>query len=201
MCDKAASAASCRILWRAIRANILASPHNVAGISRKETELMQPFVRRFSLFATLLLSLAAVASAQDGRTCSLAGVAGQWGWTATGTLYQPTGPAEVARVGTTTADAEGNFSATLTASTGGRVSQLAMKGTWTVNPDCTVTMTLSVYDASGNLAATQTWNIVFDDNERELRAILTSVVLGGTSVPAVVTMTGRRVSRGRPGRS
>jgi len=44
-------------------------------------------VRTVFFLATLLLSLAAVASAQEDRGCSAASAAGEWGYSETGTLY------------------------------------------------------------------------------------------------------------------
>jgi hypothetical protein len=94
---------------------IFASPPNAAGISKKEMELMKGLkkrniVRTIFFFATFLLSLAVVASAQDERACSAAGVAGEWGYTETGTLFLPTGAVPYASVGSYTLDADGNLS-------------------------------------------------------------------------------------------
>jgi len=157
-------------------------------------------VRTICFFATLLLGLAAVASAQGFRTCTLAGVAGQWGHTFTGTLILPTGPVPVAAVGTITIDAAGNLSGTQTRSVGGRVFEDTIKGTVAVNDDCTGTITDSIYDQSGSLIITAEWDLAFVDNERELRAILKKLVLqpSGTSVPPVVTLNAKKVFHGVP---
>ena len=151
-------------------------------------------VRTVFFLATLLLSLAEVASARDEGICSNAGVAGQWGYAITGTLILPTGPVPFASVGRSTADAEGNFTATQTTAVGGKVSEETLKGTGTVNSDCTGTLTASIYDQSGNLTRTAVWAVVADDHARELRAILKSLVLepSGTSVPTVVTENAKR---------
>jgi hypothetical protein len=152
-------------------------------------------VRTVFFLATLLLSLAAVASARDDRTCTLASVAGQWGYTITGTLYLPTGPVPFASVGRSTGDAEGNFTATQTSAVGGKVSEETAKGTSTVNSDCTGTLTASIYDQSGTLTRTAVWALVAVDNGREFRAIIKSLVLepSGTSVPAVVTENAKKL--------
>lgn len=149
-------------------------------------------------FATLLLGLAAVVSAQDDGTCSLAGVAGEWGHTLTGTLILPTGPVPFAAVGRSTLDADGNLSATQDSSVGGRVGKDTIKGTFTVNSDCTGTLTVGIYDQSGNLLRTATWATVFVDKRREMRAIITSLVLpDGTRVPSVVTQNAKKQFPGR----
>jgi hypothetical protein len=54
--------------------SVFASPANGAGISKEEIELItnmktRNIVRTIFFFATLLLSLAAVASARDDGTC------------------------------------------------------------------------------------------------------------------------------------
>jgi hypothetical protein len=101
--------------------------------------------------ATFLLSLAAVAQAQEDRTCSNAGVAGKWGYTYTGTLILPTGAVPVAAVGRYTLDVQGNVSATQTRSVAGSTAEEIAKGTATLNSDCTGTYTVRVYDQAGNL--------------------------------------------------
>ena len=61
-------------------------------------------------------------------------------------------------------------------------------GTATVNPDCTGTLTGSIFDLSGNLILTVTLDLVWDDNMRELRGIFTSAALpDGTPLAIVVT--------------
>jgi hypothetical protein len=156
--------------------------------------MKRKIVWTISFFATLLLSLAAVASAQVPRTCSLAGEAGEWGYTVTGTLILPTGAAPFAVVGRNTIDAEGNFSGTQTTVVGGKVVENTTQGTITVNSDCTGTITVNIYDQTGKLVRTATWATVAVDNQRELRAIATSLVLqpSGTSVPAILTMNAKK---------
>jgi len=149
-------------------------------------------------FATLFLGLAAIAPGQDGRTCSNRGVAGQWGHTFTGTLILPTGPVPVAAVGTVTFEATGNISGAQTSSLGGKVGEDTIKGSVTVNSDCSGMLTVNIYDQSGNLVRTAVWALAFVDNGRELRAILTKLVLepSGNSVPPIVTLNAKKQSHG-----
>ena len=147
--------------------------------------------------ATLLLSLAAVASAQEDRGCSAASVAGEWGYSETGTLYVPTGPVPYASVGTFTLDRDGNYLGERTASVGGKIVTAAFKGTATVNSDCTGKVTISFYDQAGNVTSTAAKFLVFVDNSRGARAIATSVeqvLPNGTSVslPAVLTTDAKK---------
>lgn len=153
-------------------------------------------VRTIFFFATLLLSLAAVASAQDDGTCSNAGVAGEWAFLGTGTIFFPTGPVPLATIGRYTRDADGNILGKVTTSRGGNVSQYTIKGTTAVNSDCTGTFTYSTYDSSGNLVNTVVNAVVWVDNEREALAVTKSFVLAnGMSLPAVVTADAKKVFR------
>ena len=71
-------------------------------------------------FAVLLATLAPAA---DASTCTMASVAGNWGYTYTGTLILPTRPVPVAAVGRYTVDLNGNISGTQTRSVGGDTAQ------------------------------------------------------------------------------
>jgi|WetSurSiteA1Bulk_404760.scaffolds.fasta_scaffold13119_2 hypothetical protein len=151
------------------------------------------------LFVTLLLSLAAVASAQDEPICSAARVAGEWGYTETGTLTLPApyGTLPYASVGRYTLDRDGNLSGYRTASLGGNILKATVTGTATVNPDCTGTVTLSFTDLSGYPAGTGAKFIVYVDNAREARMIITSVnhpVFG--SLLGVLTTEAKKLSPG-----
>jgi hypothetical protein len=148
-------------------------------------------------FVTLFLSLAAIASAQDDHTCSAATVAGEWGYSETGTLILPTGPVPYASLGRYTLDRDGNYSGARTASLGGTIQVATFKGTATVNPDCTGTVTISFYGQSGNLLSTAVKTVVYINNAREARAMITSVVLpNGVSLPAVLTTDAKKIFPG-----
>jgi hypothetical protein len=159
---------------------------------------MKRNVVRTICFATLVLALPAVAPAQAHRACSNAGLAGAWGYTETGTVMAPTGAVSVAAVGIYTFDHAGKFSGTQNSSTGGKVSHDTKLGTYTVNADCTATLTLSVYDQSGTtLLRKSVWEIVLVENATEMRGIMTSLVVvlpAETPVPPIVTMSAKRLS-------
>jgi hypothetical protein len=147
-------------------------------------------------FATLLLSLAAVASAQarPGCTCTAAKVAGEWGYSETGTVITPIGPVPYSSLGRYTLDSNGKYSGSRTASVGGNIQNATFEGTATVNSDCTGTVTINFYDANGNLLNTVTKNLVYVDNARGARAIVTSVVKpDGSSVQTVLITDARKV--------
>jgi hypothetical protein len=164
-------------------------------------------VRTILFVATLLLSLAAVASAQEwpGQdalrrsgppTCTMAGRAGEYGFTWTGTFFPvpPSGAVLASAVGISTFDDAGNTWGTQTVNRGGTVSQRTFNGTYTVNPDCTGTIAVSVYDLSGNLIGNVTWATVSVNNMTETHNIMTSYVLAdGTNVPVVITLDAKKL--------
>lgn len=158
--------------------------------------MKRDFVRTI-LVAMLVLGLAAVASAQGSRGCSNARVAGDWGYTKTGTLFHPVnGPTPFATMGKLTLEADGTLSGINNGSVGGQVSQDVLSGTFHINPDCTGTTTVEVYDQGGNLLRTIGMALVVDDDAKELRGLMTSLVLpNGTSLRTVITAQAKRMSR------
>lgn len=135
---------------------------------------------------------------QEG-TCSTARVAGEWGYTFTGTLIPPIGAIPFGGVGRATFDADGNVLNSQFSSVNGVVTPSTVKGTITVNSDCTGTILVSIYDQNENLLRTSQWFAVVSDNANEIRAILTSLVVpsSGMSVPPVVTMDVKKQFFGR----
>jgi len=115
------------------------------------------------LFATLV----GIAPLAQARSCSLAGAAGRYGYTTSGTI--PTLGA-VAGVGQVALDTVGNLTGAQTVSFNGLVVPETLSGTYTVNADCTGTATINVYHG-GVLARTTHLDVIYDSNQRELRAI------------------------------
>jgi hypothetical protein len=143
--------------------------------------------------AVFVMNIVTIGHAQNKTRCSTASVAGKWAFTSTGTLILPTGPVQVAAVATFTADASGNISGSQTRSLGGDVADETFTGTASVNPDCTGTNTIQVFEG-GVLVRTTTLHVVYDDNGQEARAVFTSLVLpDGTSLPSIITIEARRV--------
>lgn len=102
----------------------------------------------------------------------------------------------LAAVARYTLEANGNLSGTATSSSGGTVANVTLKGIGTVNSDCTGTLTVGVY-ALGALVRTVDFDLVYVDNAREGRAIVTSLVLAnGTAVPAVLTVDAKKLFHG-----
>jgi len=136
----------------------------------------------------LITSMAAPAHAWD-RSCSLAGAAGTYGVSDSGTVID-VGPR--AAVALLTLDTKGNVNGTVTASLNGTVTTGTLSGTYTVSPDCTGTTTFSEY-ASGTLAITATVALVWDDNMQAFRFLFTSAALpDGTQLLTAINGDARK---------
>jgi len=127
--------------------------------------------------------------------CSSETVAGNWGFTLSGTLILPTGPVPAAGIARGSFDAQGNVTpgATEARNVGGGFANETVTGSWTVNPDCTGTLTIHAYE-SGVLVRTSVLSIVFVDNLNKALMVQESLTLpDGTLVPAVITAEGKRI--------
>jgi hypothetical protein len=118
--------------------------------------------------AKALASLGLLLFAAPGlhAVCTNATVAGTYGFTTSGTLILPTGPAPVAAVGLVTFQRNGNASGSQDRSVGGAFAHETLTGTLTVKRDCTSLLVANVYDASGNLVRISTISAVFADKRK-----------------------------------
>jgi hypothetical protein len=147
------------------------------------------------LITLFALSAASATHASDARSCSTASIAGKFGFTTTGSI-PAIGP--VAATGLFTQDTSGNITGTQTRSLNGDIADETFTGTATVNPDCTGTDTIQVFEI-GVLVRTTTLHVVYDDDGREARAVFTSLVLpDGTSLPSIITIEAGRLFPGKP---
>jgi hypothetical protein len=168
--------------------------HVTAPISIRRT--VMKYKNALNLFAGILLAAVALSAVPSvhAQECSLAGVAGKWGYTYTGTIVLPTGGIPVAAVGRFTLDADGNLSGTQTRSNGGVSGEETISAEITVNADCTGSGNFKVYKSSGELVRTAVLALVFDDNSRELRGIFESLTLStGPTLPVVITVEARKI--------
>ena len=136
-----------------------------------------------------------IVRADSPTGCSTETVAGNWGVTLSGTLILPTGPVPAAAVARGNLDAQGNITpgATEARNVGGGFANETLTGSWTVNPDCTGTLTIHAYE-SGLLVRTSVLSIVFVDNLNKALMVQESLTLpDGTLVPAVITAEGERI--------
>jgi hypothetical protein len=105
------------------------------------------------------------------KECSKATLWGSFGYTSTGTLLDSYVPPPFAgpfgEVGRQTFDGKGHTDATATTSSNGNIAKVTIEGTYTVNPDCTGSMTLNVSPFDSTVHA----DFVIGDDGAELRAI------------------------------
>lgn len=126
------------------------------------------------LAASMFFAQSVLAREQSDNVeeCSIATLKGSFGYTSTGTLLDSDVPAPYAgpfaEVGRQTFDGKGNTNATATVSSNGNILQHAtIRGTYTVNADCTGSMTLYVVQ----FQATAHADFVIDRDGAEIRAI------------------------------
>jgi len=105
--------------------------------------------------------------------CSVATLQGGFGYTATGTLLPSAVPPPFAgpfgEVGRQTFDGKGNTSGTATLSANGNSAKITVSGTYTVNPDCTGSMTVNV----APLGITTNADFVIANDGLQIRTIST----------------------------
>jgi hypothetical protein len=134
--------------------------------------------------------------ADGGGVCSLAAVAGNYGFTLNGTLLL-SGGVPAGAIGRATLGADGSVSGTEARNVGGSFANETFTGTFAVNSDCTGTTTIQFFDAeSRKLVRTSVLSILFDDNSREIRFVQQSLTLpdGITTLPVVITAEARKIS-------
>lgn len=144
--------------------------------------------KTFTIAAVTALALSVAPTARaDDKGCSAASLQGTFAYTGTGFNVTPAGgAAPFAEVGTQTFDGKGGTTTTFTASANGNLFQISFSGTYTVNSDCSGTMTLLTPAPN----PTVTLFFVIADSLNEFQAIET---LPGV----VVTRIGRKMFPGR----
>ena len=157
-------------------------------MNAKEMNMKRSIIARTLAIATvgaLALGVAPTAKADD-KGCSNSSINGTFAVTTTGFAVAapaPEGPA-FAQVSMQTFDGRGGTTNAGMSNVNGKVGQANNTGTYTVNPDCTGTFTLTVGQG------VSTWFFVIDDNWNEIRAICVDPF-------AVLTKIGRRLYPGR----
>lgn len=140
------------------------------------------------ILCSMLLGIAQTAQADghaNGQACTMADVAGAYGYTSVGTIVSPAvGP--FTAVGLITLTASGTISGAQTTSIAGNFFEETVQGTFTVNSDCTGSMTANVYHGS-TLVRTTGLHLVWDHDAKEVRAIFLSP---GTAI----TLAARKIS-------
>jgi len=117
--------------------------------------------------------------------CSMANVAGSYGYTTSGFVATPSGTfVPAAAAGRIVFDAHGNVSGTQTRVVAGSPLDETYSGTYSVNEDCTGSFTVLVQPDT----RTSTVNLVWTDNSRGASAVFTNPGF-------VLTATARRITK------
>ena len=120
--------------------------------------------------SSLGLALLTSAHLVSAHECTVSDAAGKYGFTNSGTIVTPpVGP--FTAVGHATLTESGTFTGEQTTSIAGNLFEETIQGTYAVNRDCTGSATVYVYHGA-TLARTSLINLVWDNHENELRAIL-----------------------------
>jgi hypothetical protein len=146
------------------------------------------------LAISLLLTITAPAQA-EGPSCSLSRAAANWTITDSGTVI---GIGPRAALGRFTLTADGDLgklvNGVATSSLNGVIAEETFDGTYTVNPDCTGTISVKIFSfPGGNELFAVTLNVIFDKKMEHMQGLFTSVVTpGGATLPTVIAAEGRR---------
>lgn len=125
----------------------------------------------------LLAAVVSLVPAARAHGCTMSEVAGEYGYTSSGTIVTPPVGA-FTTVGHVRFTAAGTFGGAQTTSIAGNFFDETVSGTYTVNSDCTGTAVVNVYHGT-TLARTTNLNLVWDDNQKEVRAIF---LTAGTAI-------------------
>ena len=131
------------------------------------------------------------AAAQDeGSQCTRARAAGKWAFTDSGTVVG-VGPRKA--VGIFTLDMAGNvLNGAATSSLNGSIANETFSGTYTVNSDCTGTISVEIFESGAEIFAIKV-NLAFGDGMNEMRGLFTAVVApNGSSLSTVIALDGRK---------
>jgi hypothetical protein len=165
--------------------------HDKSSIRR--TLMKRSVVHTNVLILSVVVILGGLVQKAYAARCSTESVAGDWSFTLTGTLIVQGGAVPVAAAGRFTADRDGDVTGVEARSVGGGYADETVTGSWTVNPDCTATFSVKVYE-SGSLVRISVVSLAFDDNSKEARMVQKSLTLpdGTTQLPVVITLEARK---------
>lgn len=143
-----------------------------------------------SIFALALIASLPAPAHAGGPPCSLGRAAGNWAFTDSGTVV---GIGPRVAVGILTLDSAGNVSnGSATSSLNGATASETFSGTYTVNSDCTGTISVTIFSGGVELFVI-TGNSAFDNNMQHIRAIFTSVTeTNGTVLATVIGLDGNK---------
>src|SRR5215469_5790994 len=153
-------------------------------ILNEKNKMKCKLIARASPAATVAVSFMTVALSAPASQCSLASVAGSYGYTTSGFVALAPGSfVPVAAAGRITFDGHGNVTGTQTRVVAGSSLDETYSGTYSVNPNCTGSFTVLVEPDT----RTSTVDLVWTDNTNGISAVFTT--------PGVIlTATARRIS-------
>jgi hypothetical protein len=126
-------------------------------------------MKPITLGMILCSALLSVAQAAQAHECTVSDAAGRYGYTSSGSIVTPpVGP--FTAVGRVTFTESGTFSGAQTTSSAGNLVDETIEGTFTVNPDCTGSMSASVFHGTTLVRASKL-SVVWDIRQNEARAI------------------------------
>lgn len=166
------------------------------GTRLKETIMKRSFVMSLlvaAVFAVLSIGPIPAARAWGSPGCSLASVAGAYGFSYSGVGILPTGQVPVGAVGKYHSDGAGNLMGDEINSLAGNAAYQTIVGKLTVSPDCSGTLVAKVYQG-GALARTSYIHIQYENNTNDVLLIFQKLLLpNGSSLPVVITGSGKRL--------
>jgi hypothetical protein len=128
----------------------------------------------------LLIAVLASTGASAAAGCTQKSLQGSYGWAMSGSVFDTAGTelGDLASAGRFTFNGQGGLVGGETDSFNGQVTSVTDNGTYTVNADCTGTMTMNSSSTTFHL------NIVIVDDTRQFKFVDTDpgLVLAGTSV-------------------
>jgi len=148
-------------------------------------------MRVASLCASVALFLAIVKPGTAQNTCTNASLIGPYGYTITGVVVNSNASFySVAESGTVTADGNGNLTGSNTFSEAGQILSQTLTGTYTINSDCTGTVT--TLDSIGPA----NFNIVIVDNGQQVLFIESDagVAVSGSAKPQATNCSTESIS-------
>jgi hypothetical protein len=146
------------------------------------------------IFAVLSTSPISAARAMEGDGCSLASIAGSYGFSYNGLAVLSTGTVPVAAVGNFTTDDAGNFVGRESNNIGGTSAEQTLQGNIAVRPDCSATLIAKVYQG-GILVRTSYIHLQYVNHATEVFGIFRKLVLPDNStLPVVITIDGKQIS-------
>jgi hypothetical protein len=133
----------------------------------------------FKLSTAVLVTLTCMPSARAQTGCSKNTLNGRFAFTATGFLVAPSPIAgSFAAIGVQSFDGKGNTEGASTVSVNGAAERVTLKGLYSVNPDCTGSMTLTFLPSG----LVQHFDLIVSPNGTEIRGVRTDAGVVGTGV-------------------